>query len=267
MVQNITNAILNFLSISLFEEFIWVLLILIFLKRFDLLDRYMWKENIKWIFLPTILTSISINIFIYIIPNIILKFIVSIIILYYSMNYILVRTDPLEEKIEWYKIVISIIFSMFIIAISEAIYVPVMFKIFNQSMDLLNKNILLKFIMNLPAKTFQLLTIYFVYKKYNDKNEKYIFNILKDKLLTLTTIIFSGLILFVLAYIVKLTFNSEVIDKYSLLTQVSISVLITVIPTILVFLYIIPINYLLSQLFRVQQNYQQMYDDVDNTDV
>jgi len=83
----------------------------------------------------------------------------------------------------------------------------------------------------------------------------------------LTTIIFSGLILFALAYIVKFTFNSEIINKYSLLTQVSISVLITVIPIILVFLYIIPINYLLSQLFRVQQNYQQMYDDVDDTDV
>ena len=93
MVQNITNAILNFLSISLFEEFGWVLLILIFLKRFDLLDRYMWKQNIGWIFIPTILTSISINVFIYIIPNFILKFFVSIIINSFGMTFMFILSE------------------------------------------------------------------------------------------------------------------------------------------------------------------------------
>lgn len=267
MVQNITNAVLNFCFISLPEELIWILLCIIFLKRYDLLDKYMWKENIKWIMLPVILSSISINIFIYIIPNFILKFFVTLFVLYFSIDYILKKTDPIDEDIKWYKILISILSSIFIIIMTENIYVPTMFHTFNLTLDLLNKNIILKIIISLPAKTFQILSIYFIYKKYSNKNEKYISNILKDRILSLVTITFGGLILFMLICTIKLVISSEVINKLSLMTQVSISVLITIIPTILVFLYIIPINYLLSQLFRVQQNYQQMYDDVDNSDV
>jgi len=256
------NALLNFLSISLFEEFIWVLLILIFLKRFDLLDRYMWKENIKWIFLPVFVTSISINIFLYIIPNFLLKFFISIIVLYASINYILKKTGYAQKETKWYEIIISIIISMIIISISEMIYLPTMLHFSNQSMDLLNTKFILKFIMCLPAKTFQIIIIYFVYKKYNNK-EKYISNILKDKLLTLTTIIFSGLILLVLAYVIKIIESLEIISQYTLQTQIIISVLLTIIPTILVFLYIIPMNHLLAKMFRLQQSYQRLYDDFD----
>jgi len=261
MVQNITDAMINFLTISILEEFIWVLLILITLKRFDLLDRYMWKQNIKWIMLPTITSSISINVFLYIIPNFILKFFVSIIILYFSINYILIKTDPIEEKIKWYKIIISIIFGMFLITMTEMIYIPIMLHCFNQPIELLNHNMLLKFIVSLPAKTFQILLIYFAYKKH--ENAKYISNIFKDRILSFVTIGFLGLMLFALAVIVKITISSEIISKYSLEIQISISVLITIIPIILVFLYIVPINYLLTRLFKIQQSYQQMYDDGD----
>lgn len=263
MVHNIINAGLNFFLISLSEELIWVLLCLVFLKRFDLLDKYRWRENIGWILLPVCLTSISINIFIYIIPNFILKFFVSIITLYFSLNYILIKTDILQEKIKWYKIVISICFSMFVITFAEMIYLPIMLELFNQSMDLLNTNMSLKFIMSLPAKTFQVLLIYFIYKKYNSKNEKYINNIFKDKLLTLATVIFVSIILFILACVVKLAISSEIISKFSLEIQILISVFTIIIPTVLIFLYVIPINYLLSKLFRMQQSYQQMFDDTD----
>ena len=267
MGQNIINAILNFLTISIFEELGIVLLILIFLKRFDLLDKYMWRFNIKWILLPVILSSISINVFLYIIPNFILKFFISITVLYFSINYILIKTDPIEEKIKWYKILISIILSIAIITSAEIIYLPIMLQYVNQPIEILNNNMLLKFIVSLPAKTFQVLLIYFMYKKHS-QNEKYVSNILKDRILSLVTISFTGLILFALAFIVKIVISSEMIGKYSIQIQMIISVLITIIPTILIFLYIIPINYLLSQLFRVQQSYQQMYDDdVDNTDV
>ena len=266
MEQNIMNAVLNFLSISLFEELGWVLLILIFLGRFDLLDRYMWRCSIKWIFLPVILTSISINIFIYIIPNFILKFFVSLIIMYCSINYILIKTDPLDEKIKWYKILISIILSIVMMTSAEIIYLPIMLQYVNQPIEILNNNMLLKFIVSLPAKTFQILLIYFMYKKHS-QSKKYVSNILKDRILSLVTISFTGLILFALTCVVKIVIGSEMIGKYSIQTQMIISVLITVVPTILIFLYILPINYLLSKLFRVQQSYQQLYDDVDDTDV
>ena len=262
MVQNITNAVLNFCFISLPEEIIWILLILNFLKRFDLLDRYMWRENYKWILLPAFLSSISINIFIYIIPNLILKFFISITVLYFSINYVLIKTDPIEEKIKWYKIIISIILSMVMITISEMIYIPIMLQYFSQPIELLNNNMLLKFIVSLPAKTFQILLIYFMYKKHS-QSEKYISNILKDRILSLITISFTGLILFALACVVKIVISSEMISKYSIQNQMIISVLITIIPTILISLYIIPINYLLSKIFKIQQSYQQMYDDID----
>lgn len=60
-MENVVNGLMNLILVSLPEEFIWCITVLIFLRRFDLLDKYRWKENIKWLAIPVLFSSISIN--------------------------------------------------------------------------------------------------------------------------------------------------------------------------------------------------------------
>lgn len=104
MMQNIINLILNTLFVSIPEETIWVILTLIFLKRFDLLDKYRLKENIKWILLPVIPTAIITNIFRHIVhaPQIVM-FIVAQVVFYSLVIYIIKETTIIEEKPPYLK--------------------------------------------------------------------------------------------------------------------------------------------------------------------
>jgi len=262
-MQNVINALLNFWLISIPEEFVWVLLCLIQLKRHDLVDTYRWKENIKWLALPTVLTAISINIFIYIIPNFVLKFFIPLIMLFISLKYILEKTNYIEDSIKWYKIIIAIVFGMIAITLTEMVYVPLMLGLSNESLELINANIWVKFLMTLPVKIFQIFLVYFIYYKSMIFEKKYMSNIFKDKVLSIVTVIFVSLVLFVLASAVKWMSSSNIFNELSTIIRIMISILFTTIPTILIFLYIIPINYLLSKMFGLQQSYQHMLDDID----
>jgi hypothetical protein len=163
--------------VSMFEELVWVIFTIIFLKRFDLVDYRRWKENLKWLLIPVLPTAISINLFTYVIPNFILKFVISYSILILLINYILVKTDILDCKIKWYKILIGSGFGMIIITITELIYIPLTLYFFHKTMGLLNNDMGLKFIISLPAKVFQLLLIGFIIYKNNTLKLSYISNI------------------------------------------------------------------------------------------
>ena len=66
-MQGVTNALLNMVLISLPEEIFVTCMTLILFKRFDLLDIRMWRRNIKWIIIPSLLMAMCISIFKYII--------------------------------------------------------------------------------------------------------------------------------------------------------------------------------------------------------
>ena len=66
-MQNVINALLNTILVSIPENIFLVTMTLIFLRRFDMLDVRMWKHSLKWIMMPVIPVAIMINLFRYII--------------------------------------------------------------------------------------------------------------------------------------------------------------------------------------------------------
>jgi hypothetical protein len=73
--------------------------------------------------------------------------------------------------------------------------------------------------------------------------------------------VFVSLLLFLLAYAVKIVGDLQMLKNVSIYTQAIISVSLIIVPTILIALYVIPINYLLLKIFGLQQSHQEMLND------
>ena len=97
-MQSITNAVLNLLFVSIPEEAFIAIIALTFLKELDnLFDIYMWKNNLKWLMIATLPTSILVCVlrFMLLVPQIIvIKSVMALMIT--SMIYIVVKNS---EKI------------------------------------------------------------------------------------------------------------------------------------------------------------------------
>ena len=133
LIHNVMNAVLNGITTSTFEEGAWELTVLILLKRFDLLDKYMWKEKIKWLIIP-FYSSIVINILKYIINSPIIFISISAIITIYIGIIIMLKAPEnniLNEKIAHIKVFLLVLLSFAImIVLTESLYIPLFLKYF-----------------------------------------------------------------------------------------------------------------------------------------
>ena len=266
MTENIISAILNMIFVSIPEESVWLLIVLILLKRFDLLDKYMWKQNIKLIMFPIILTALSINIFRYLIViNPLIRFVVFMLVLSISTIYIVKKSSFIEINHLYIKTISFVILGMLIITLSEFLYIPIMLHIIQKPISFINSNILYNFLASIPQRILQIMFICVLYKKYTYSEIKLFSHIFKTKIIAISTTFFMGVILFILASAVKLIGDNNILKDIPLLLQILISISLVIIPTLLIFSYIMPINYLIEEMFRMQQSYNNMIDD--ETDV
>ena len=152
MIHDITNALLNFLLVSVLEEFVWLLITIILLKRFDLLDRYRWKESMREFLIPILPTALYINLSRYVLhmPRIIILF--GCIFIFYGLTlYIIKKNSFIDEKLPYLKILMFVFIGILIIGITELIYMPIILYIIQQPVTIMNQNIL----MNLGKNTHQ----------------------------------------------------------------------------------------------------------------
>jgi len=173
MMQSITNAVLNGLLVSIPEEFLWLLTVLIFMKRFDLLDKYMWKQNIKYLFLPIITTSMIISIlrYIIIVPRIFMT-LSAILTMYLAIIYILKipKNNPLKEKISYFKILFYVIVSFAILIIFvESLYSPILLGVIKISIKQINDIWSMNFLLSIPARLIDFIIIVIILSIQNRK--------------------------------------------------------------------------------------------------
>ena len=264
-MQNVTNALLNLILVSIPEEIFLVIMTLIFLKRFDMLDIRMWRINLKWIAIPVIPVAIMINLFRYII--IIPKPITSLIVLVLMnilMIYIILKNSNEKQKSLVLKTILFTFMSFIVLSIAEGIYVPITLFLLNKSILYFNNNIMYNFLLALPSRIFEYsLCAYILIKKNNSVNINLINIIIKNKFLKSS---FLSLIIFVnmfLLYFTKLIGFDNILSNLSFIEQLLIVIGSISFPIVTIVWFLLIVNYISVKEKQIQQTYENliMQDD------
>jgi hypothetical protein len=265
-MQGIINAILNTLFVSLPEEFLWCLTILLFLQRSDLLDVYRWKRNLKEILLPVIVpVAVSINIMRYILhTNNLINFIIIEIMMCILIIGLIKRNNFLNEQINYLKIIIYVILADFIIIfITEGLLGLIVIQVLSMDIDTINNNIFLNIILSFIPRTIQILLISLcIYKQNTGKMINYIELILQNRVLSISMSVF--LIAVVIANFIldRFVLGMNLLNHYVLFIRISITILIILIPVIMISSYIISIFNLLWINVKIQKEKDNMLNDI-----
>ena len=250
MYQNIINAILNCLFVSLPEVLIWCVAVLILLKRNNLLDIYDWKYNIKQIMIPVIPVAISINLMRYILQfDNLVNFIVVEVMMCVLVIYMIKRNNFLNDKLNYVKIVMFVLLvDLFIIFLSEGMYALLVFSIFDLTLEYVNNNILINILLSIVPRTIQVLIIvFYIYKKNVNSKISLIENILKDKVLGLSITVFTLTTVLSTFIIMNFVLKENLFQEYLIALKVVLCVSITLIPLILIASYLTPIIHLINK--------------------
>jgi hypothetical protein len=254
------NALLNMVFVSIWEEGCWFALTLILLKRYDLLDRFRLKENLKWWAIPVVSTSIAINLLRYIVPFPRPMMSLATLLLFLTLTvWVLKKTDIVGDT-KVYKVVICFILSAFAIFIPEAIYMPFVFKSLKLPMDVASNNVLYSITFSFIDRFVQVTLMVILSKKHFD-----IFKFLRqDKKLLLVITGFTTLILGMWVLMTWMfcnyIFNTELIIQI----QIVMYVLLLLIPTVIYGFFIFLIFYFTKFIMeRERYHANEMLDDID----
>ena len=265
MMQNITNAVLNTIFVSIPETLVWCIFILILLKRKDMLDIYLWKENLKQIILIVSLpVSISINLMRYIlhVDNLV-NFITIEIMMCSLIIYMIRKNNFLNEKLNYIKIIFYVILADFIMIVTtEGICIVTLTYVLNMTIDQINNNIILNIVLSIIPRVFQILIISFsLYKQSFGKMINCIELILRNRILTISMVMFLFTVL-----ISNYVFQRKIIamhcfNKYILIVEVSLTILMVLIPVIIISSYIVSVFNLLLENSKLRQEKENIYDN------
>jgi hypothetical protein len=274
MGQNVLNAILNFILVSIPEEAFIVVMTLILLKRFDLLDVRMWRQNLKWLMIPTLPVVFFINLFRYviIIPRS-LASLITYILMILLILYIVLKNSYLFKKMIIFKVFIFTTLSFAIVGLIELAYYPIVLSILDKPIEYFNNIIILNFLLSIPTRVIQLCIILFITTKKNNEVKVNLFDtILKNKVFTNSFITMLVLIISVIMYATKLLMINNILLNMNIIDQLFIVVILTSTPIILVTWFLMFVNYLLKKEKQIQQTYENLIiqdnvmTDVENKD-
>lgn len=268
-MHNVVNALLNMILVSIPEDIFIVLITLIFLKRFDLLDIRMWKQNIKWIMIPVVPVALIINFFRYIV--IIPKPIISLISLF-VMNiliiYIIVKSSYLTEKKQIFKTIMFTLISFVIVGLIEILYYPILLQWLQKEMSFFDQNILYNLLITIPARVIQICIVAFIIIKKNNTIRINIFDtIIKNKFLANSFAVILIIVLSTIIYATKLMMIDNILIYLNIIDQLVIVIIILTVPIILITMFLIFVNYILLVQKQIQQTYENLIIQDDVTDV
>jgi len=269
MQESITNAIMNFLLVSLPEETLWFFTILILIKRFDLLDKYMWKNNIKYLILPIITTSLVINLLRYIIvvPRIFMT-LSAILTIYLSIVNILKlpQNNILNEKIPYFKIFFYVILSFAILIIFvESLYSPVLLGVIKISIKQINDIWSMNFLLSIPARLIDFIIIVIILSIQNRKTYiNIIYSILSEKKISIAIIIFVSILIVFWIILIDVFGNYNIISQFKLSQQIMLNILLLIVPSMLLMLMIYLIILFVEKVNKLEISHRNMFEDFDD---
>lgn len=268
MLHNVMNALLNTILVSVPEEFFLVVMTLIFIKRFDLLDIRMWRQNIKWITIPVLPVAIMINIFRYIIviPRPMMT-IVNLILFYILMVYILRNNSYEFGKKEYRKLLVGFSLSFIIWGILESATVPIILFLMKKPLEFFNQNIMWNLMLSIPSRIFAFILITYLIVKHNNIMKIKVFEVISRNHFLLTSIVSFAIISNIISvYILKLIGTNRILEnKMSLIEQMFITMGVIIFPAIILFWMLLLINYLLVKERQIQQTYKNLVIQDDFT--
>jgi len=269
MQESIINAIMNFLLVSLPEETLWFFTVLILIKRFDLLDKYMWKNNIKYLIFPIISTSLVINLlrYIIIVPRIFMT-LSAILTIYLSIVYILKlpHNNILNEKIPYFKIFFYVILSFAILIIFvESLYSPVLLGVIKISIKQINDTWSMNFLLSIPARLIDFIIIVIILSIQNRKTyTNIIYSIFSEKKISIAIIIFVSILIVFWIILIDVFGNYNIISQFKLSQQIMLNILLLIVPSMLLMLMIYLIILFVEKVNKLEISHRNMFEDFDD---
>ncbi len=263
-MDNVINALLNCLLVSIPEEIVWVTLTLVLLKRFDLLDWRRWKRNIKLLSIPIFPVSISISIlrYIFIIPKPIMS-IFTLIMLITLIYYIVKKTDKIDDT-KIYKVIMFTLIGSLTIIIIESLYIPITLYLTGLNISDVNNSLTNNFLLSLPIRLLQFgIILYIIYSKnYGVKFNKFL-EIFKNKFTAISLIVLLSIVIVSRVFFSKVFNNEGFYINMSVDSKLLLGTSLTVLPTIF-FMFMIIINiYYTHRTIQIEQKYSNMLDEVE----
>ena len=269
LIHNVMNAVLNGIMTSTFEEGVWELTVLILLKRFDLLDKYMWKEKIKYLAFPVLLSSLVINTLKYIIvaPRLIIS-LSAIITIYVGIIYILKAPENniLNEKIPYIKTFFYVLSGFIVLIImTEYLYINIILKYIGKSIIEVNSVWYMNFLMSIPAKIIQFIMVMIILFIQTRKNYLDVFkSIFYDKKFSI--IIMSFVLMLIVFWIILIDIfgDYEIISHFNYIQQILLNIIILTVPSILLILMISLVVCFIEIVAKIQMSHRNMFEDFDD---
>jgi hypothetical protein len=160
IMQNVVNMILNIILISIPEEAFIVMLIYIFLKRYDLIDSQLLKKSIINILTPALPLAIFFGVFKYLIPcsfEFYTFFPFVILYLFLCLVYFKNRKIKINSYI---KIFLAMIISFAIFIVSEMIiFYSIIIPLTGVTEEIIKNSVWLSFFIVLPERILQYFVI------------------------------------------------------------------------------------------------------------
>jgi len=265
-MQDVVLAILNGVLLTIPENLFLISFTLILSKRFDMLDIRMWKENLKWIMIPTIIMAIILNSTRYILnyPKVISS-LTSLLIFYIILIVIMRKRSFNYTRKDFIRNSLSFLMSFIILGLIENLYYPIILFLIKTSIIDVNKNIIYNFILVIPARVLEISVIYYMIVKRNNDIKFDIFNtIIKSKFLTISLITLSIALNAFTVYVIKLIGFDNILVSKPLWEQTIASIIVLILPIISILWIFLMVNYIIKAEKRIQQTYENLViqDDV-----
>ena len=265
-MQELANAILHLILVSIPEELFLTITTLIFMKRFDMLDIQMWKLNFKSIMIPVLPVAIMINISRYVVVTYQPVMMIATIALFYIiLVYILKQNSHAFSFRDYKKILMSLSFSFFILGLMESVTIPLILFLLNKSLTVINDSTMWNFIATVPSRVLEFLFVGFSIVKHNNVAKIKMFDeICKNNFLLFSVTFFVIIFNIIAIYSIKLIGIDRILqDKVSEFAQILISMSVLVIPAILLFYVLLLINFFLVKQKEIEQTYKNLVEQDD----
>jgi len=263
---NYIDAILDTILTSLPESCITVITVLILLKKRSLIDIYFLKESIKNVLLPVIPTIIFNTMLEYWLHfNHLEKFFLTEILMSIMVIYLIKINNILNEEINYIKIITYVVLTDFVmIFLTDGFYALIVTSVLDKNINEINHNVWLNALLSLVPRLIQiLLLVLYFYKNSIQERISYIEIIFKNKVLSLSTLIFIASTLFGGFAIAGFLAETNILREYEFTKQVLASVLVLLLPSIIVSSYIISICNLINNNIKLQKEKENIYGDND----
>ncbi|KMT22916.1 hypothetical protein [Clostridium cylindrosporum] len=227
------DIVLNILLCSIPEEIFIVAMALIFMKRFDYIDKYLLKINlIKVLSIVVVPSAILSNIMVYVLHiNENLNLIINILSMV-IMICILLKTKKV------FKVVMYLLFSVVVFMIIQLTTVGMIFYVLSLDGDIINQSAIMNFKLTLPGRIIEFTIIYLIYLKKNSMSEFKIMKVWMGNFpLRITTIIYSIINIFICMIIYSSFINNNSLKCLLQNTQILI---VTIIFVLLILNFMLP---------------------------